>query len=215
MSLICAKAREVREGYTNQAKEWPREELEEFVSKSFVTVHSDLPICSDEELPAFYNEIVDTVLSEGHIKAAEIADQFQPTLRELKRALDESGSKIESVFGAMDCDGNGVLDLKEVRLLMVKMGLPPACHSLQFAKDLFNEVDKDNSGRINFIELAQSLEAVNTETGFRDSSTKLADPRRLQQEQRKAAENAARASFEAISMDHEPIFMDQEVEPME
>ena len=112
---------------------------------------------------------------------------------------------------SFDGDGNGVLDLKELRRLMVKMGMPKACHSLDFAKDLFNEVDGDDSGRISYMELAQALEAVNTDTGFKKPSPSPKERVEWEAEmakgRRKAEEGSARDAFEAISMDHviEPI----------
>ena len=107
----------------------------------------------------------DAVLAENAVQLAENANQIQSLQAQKAQLADSSGAdsfgtgpKLTNAeflmyvndFRAADSNGNGSLDLEEVKaLLMTQLGRAP---SIEEAQQLFDEMNLDNDGRVSLQE---------------------------------------------------------------
>ncbi|KAI8514255.1 PREDICTED: calmodulin-like [Branchiostoma belcheri] len=82
----------------------------------------------------------------------------------------EQISEFKEAFELFDKDGNGSIDLEELRTVMTKLGQNPTNSEL---RDMINEVDTDGDGTIDFTEfltmMTQQMKQMHQEEELRDS----------------------------------------------
>jgi len=154
MSTILMQYYERRQGLRGD-----KEAIADFVSRSFVTIHRDMAICSHEDLPAFYQEVMDRVAEEDSPEEPAVllkmSDAGRPLFELLVHELRSRGINSIEFMKLADDESGGTLTCEELRRGMARVGISIPEDEVQ---KLFQELDADGSNSVSFMELRQHLE---------------------------------------------------------
>ena len=64
---------------------------------------------------------------------------------------------IKEAFKIFDRDGNGYIDMKELRMVITRIGQPGLLISTEDADELMKSADLDGNGKLDYIEFARMI----------------------------------------------------------
>ena len=82
-----------------------------------------------------------------------------PIMEQIAEGLAKNLSRVIDAFRSLDADGSGTIDKKEWREGLARVGLAEVPHETVDA--LFDEIDADHSGEIEYNELSRKLRKQN------------------------------------------------------
>ena len=96
--------------------------------------------------------------------------------------VDQSAD-IKEAFKIFDRDGNGYIDMKELRMVITRIGQPGLLISTEDADELMKSADLDGNGKLDYIEFARMItDTWQNMTDFNEQNATIACNQKLLQD---------------------------------
>lgn len=84
-------------------------------------------------------------------------DEFVEMMTKQNLENVDQSADIKEAFKIFDRDGNGYIDMKELRMVITRIGQPGLLISTEDADELMKSADLDGNGKLDYIEFARMI----------------------------------------------------------